>query len=508
MTSYEQRLSISLLHEQNEGCPLFQLPVELIFDILLLAVADARVDVSHERWHWLAVTHVCHRLREISLFSPMLWSTVQASHYRLDNLGSILQRSASSPLDLTLTIDRAFLDKCAHLIQLQLHRVRALKFGATSSDVVEEFYHKLAHTSAPLLEELDIESLAPLPPRLFNGHTPLLRTLSLYHTRDVDWHYPLFSYAHLEFFYGVEITFTPLSSGSDVFDMLTALAPSIKDIDLMYLVEPLPTRLTTTDPPSPFHQLTLPQLVSLCLYGDAIATSYVISHIIPTHPVELDLSVDISDACQLNTILSWITHLLRCGPQEIITSVDVTHQSLEQYLHFELGPTAISLATAIDAQDQVAALRIMDAAQVAVCKALPLQHVQSLSFEVCPSRTSTWIEAYGGMKQVEEVTLRGSFAYKLFYALLTQQEVLMPKLNTIIYGSLDFEESVYDDSEGLESYTNEDHTISDVIFRCMSFRKKSGVPVHRLELDRFCNASEEALGRLRDVVTEVYLARR
>lgn len=508
MTSYEQRLSLSLLQEQNDGVPIFRLPVELLLDILLLAISEAQVDRSNDRWQWLGVTRVCHRLREVVLSCPTLWSTVQTSHYHHEKLGLVLQRSGSSPLDLTIFIDREFLDKCRDLIRSELHRVRTIRFIGTDSDVVEEFYEHLSGTSAPLLELFDVFSSTRLPPRLFNDDTPLLHTLSLCDTPEVDWRYPIFGCGHLEVFCGVDITFKPLLTGSDVFDMLTALAPSIRILELMYLVEPLPTRHTTTDAPSPFNQLTLPHLDSLCLIGDAIATSYIISHIIPTHSLELDVSVDISNTSQLTTILTWITLLIG---NEAVTSIDITHQSINKYIHFELGPVPITVAAAIDVHGDTEALHMIDAAQVAICKALPFQHVQSLTFERCPFQTSCWVEAYGEMKEVEEVKLEGPFAYKLFYALMSdlgEGKVLMPKLSMIKYWGSNFEEMVHDDSEGVDTLTSEGQSIKDLVFHCMSFRKQTGVPIQRLDLHEFWSMSQETMGRLKDVVDEVYYIKR
>ncbi|KAI0313990.1 hypothetical protein OF83DRAFT_1175174 [Amylostereum chailletii] len=155
----EAECSIREYQEQrNDLSPLFKLPNEIIhqiFDTILDAEFPPLVPFAV--WppgrvpSWIPFTHVCRRLRRLSIEYPHLWS-------RIGNICGmwsylLLERSSPGPVDINVDVDhhQPFLA----LLPESLHRVRKLHLRGNAPNL--ESAIKLLHKAAPQLIEFDLD---------------------------------------------------------------------------------------------------------------------------------------------------------------------------------------------------------------------------------------------------------------------------------------------------------------------------------------------------------------
>ncbi|KAJ7767056.1 hypothetical protein DFH07DRAFT_1012114 [Mycena maculata] len=101
----EERLQ-HILH--STACPILTLPVEIIAHIFVDCLPDA-LSAPHQSFAPMLLAYVCQKWREISLQTPVLWSSFRAEFKYEANLNferlvqEWLRRSGTAPLNLALT---------------------------------------------------------------------------------------------------------------------------------------------------------------------------------------------------------------------------------------------------------------------------------------------------------------------------------------------------------------------------------------------------------------------
>lgn len=202
--SYQEKIR-ALRTRRNTLVLIAQLPPELLLMIFqfLQALHSHELYSSLNRRKWITLSHVCTHWRRVSLESPNLWSHIDIdSHTGSHNWVKLfLGRSRMTLLTLSAMITpishdlvRAPLTNMGRMRQLLLY---------PESEVGESLLDILETHQAPLLErfEMNYTLMADsnrLPDRLFAGHHPSLRKLSLVHC-NFSWNLPpLENLEHLE----------------------------------------------------------------------------------------------------------------------------------------------------------------------------------------------------------------------------------------------------------------------------------------------------------------------
>ncbi|KZV97987.1 hypothetical protein EXIGLDRAFT_729164 [Exidia glandulosa HHB12029] len=174
LISAQEGLSAAAYTWNCSYSPSYQLPDELLASCFeLLSFRDL-----------IAATHVTRQWRTVAHNFPRLWANIYVtaathdSKFRL--LGVLLQRSRSSPVDVSLqrpggSYDH-YLPELATLVAEHMDHVRSLHWD---SQYLEGLF---VNTSAPVLRTLDMfppQGDGMLPPDLFKGDAPNLRVLHL-----------------------------------------------------------------------------------------------------------------------------------------------------------------------------------------------------------------------------------------------------------------------------------------------------------------------------------------
>lgn len=210
MSATEQELSLAPLRQHNDDSIIFHLPVEIICEITLLVSYQFRSayhdffdettrksqesDLKPKSWNCFQAGHLCHRWRTIAIEFPLLWTEI---FFQLcdDAITELLLRSKDSPL-CAYTYILPGNPPCApstmRILQSELHRIHTIH-GTGLHSLSQEFFDTLSHTPAPILEYLRLYADSAFPPTLFNGHSPHLRTLVLFYSREIDCRSEIFS---------------------------------------------------------------------------------------------------------------------------------------------------------------------------------------------------------------------------------------------------------------------------------------------------------------------------
>ncbi|KAJ3522575.1 hypothetical protein NMY22_g11835 [Coprinellus aureogranulatus] len=235
---------------------------------------EARWHVPSVRWlHWLRVTHVCRRWRDVALNCPVLWSKVSFFHPALTDM--MLQRTRDGPIDIEFScaentsngLQAVFLKA---LSQAERLRTVELHVSRTSPITFSSILSRL-ETTTPNLETLVLNSygdaIKGYPVEFLGGLAPLLKKLKLNECPNHIWRTVPFGSRCL--------SDLDLSSPADcprpsLYDFSTALIQMSSSIRIMTLANNLPKDFT--DGPAPLQprpgRLTLPALSVLILSDD------------------------------------------------------------------------------------------------------------------------------------------------------------------------------------------------------------------------------------------------
>ncbi|KAF8481677.1 hypothetical protein DFH94DRAFT_825602, partial [Russula ochroleuca] len=177
----------ALKRYRNTFVPISRLPTEIlsiVFKFCLLAsldVLDSSLPIA-----LTAISHVCHRWRDISLNMPYLWSHVNFAKLTPAGTAEMLARAKMAPLHLEVKTSRWSVKKFEAIkgqVEAHINHTRRLSIMSTTQNLVQTF--RLLVSSAPSLEQFSIvnRSRSNLPPtipvNIFDGIAPKLINLRL-----------------------------------------------------------------------------------------------------------------------------------------------------------------------------------------------------------------------------------------------------------------------------------------------------------------------------------------
>ncbi|KAH9058276.1 hypothetical protein EDB87DRAFT_1626765 [Lactarius vividus] len=195
----------ALKRRRNALAPISSLPTEVIttiFSFLHIPITLSAFTPlicekpkRQERLAWLRAAHVSHQWRDIILNQPLLWSHVDFTIFSSAGVAEILSRAKKVPLHLQARIPRRHWDN-ARFSAFQKELQDCVPHICRLAISAEPFYlHKILKgliLPVPTLEFLSLSGEdndsagAVVPNTLFDGSTPRLSCLEIYHC-DINW---------------------------------------------------------------------------------------------------------------------------------------------------------------------------------------------------------------------------------------------------------------------------------------------------------------------------------
>ncbi|KAI0059580.1 hypothetical protein BV25DRAFT_1054039 [Artomyces pyxidatus] len=263
----------ALKKHRNTLSPISRLPPEILSRIFSHLAAPS----LNTPWMWQTVSHVCRRWREVAVFSPLLWTSIdfRSAAWTME----FLQRSQYAPLAVH-TGD--LLHRDINSVQWALHempRIRELSLSG-NTDTLERLEDHLLEES-PLLETLSLSATSHgrgfddcyiVPDGLLAGYAPRLRKLSLSMCR-VSPTLPIL--AGLTHFHAS----VPDPRGCFPVSDLLALLSMMPLLETLILEHAVPALETTGCTGSEEPVVTLNRLASLQLNDTMASCAYLLSHL-------------------------------------------------------------------------------------------------------------------------------------------------------------------------------------------------------------------------------------
>jgi hypothetical protein len=183
----------SMLTRRNALVPISLLPPEILARVFHLLVLEEPPFSARRNLGWIRVTHVCRHWREVALDDSSLWARIGGTPANKKWISEMLARARNAPLDIEFNGVARSSPEALLMIPLHLSRTRQFRFHSLStlhSDSVREIFS----WEAPALEHFEFSVTAYYPftfrdlgvNMLFKGHTPRLRTFSLFRV-DIPW---------------------------------------------------------------------------------------------------------------------------------------------------------------------------------------------------------------------------------------------------------------------------------------------------------------------------------
>ncbi|KAF9652349.1 hypothetical protein BDM02DRAFT_3266414 [Thelephora ganbajun] len=281
----------SLKSRRNSLCSVSRLPPEVLSDVFLVLAEQLQAqDRFRVDFKWISVTHVCHLWRHVALQHGRLWGKIDMISQ--DRTRAFVDRSKGAPL----AVRQSFIGSLAELPTTftdPSYRYRELHLRAKEGQLGPNVLQVLnSPIHAPVLESLVLEVSDnypeyTLPPTVFDYKAPVLTRLQLQNVR-MEWPTSVFpSLTHLSIHHSGN-TNSPRPSVSQV---LTALK-NMPRLEYLHLVDqtifeqPLPLN---NAPVEEFPSIPLPHLATLQLFGTAYDCTTIVSHIIPSSFVDLEI---------------------------------------------------------------------------------------------------------------------------------------------------------------------------------------------------------------------------
>ena len=174
-------------YRRNALAPISRLPPETLAEIFSLLSFSADDSESVPYLAWIHVTHVCHRWREIAIYSPYLWGHINFTEVTLPGLTEILARAKMSPLhfeadDIT-PLNEARFNAFGRQLEAHISHTRHLSISGEFQTVLERLV-----SPAPALVSLSLRKRSDpytlpqrnIPGSLFSGTAPMLTRLELF----------------------------------------------------------------------------------------------------------------------------------------------------------------------------------------------------------------------------------------------------------------------------------------------------------------------------------------
>ena len=186
-----QQVTQELRYRRNALVPISCLPPETLVEIFSLLPF---LDVSKYDPHLarIRLTHVCHRWREVALYSPYLWNHINFTTLTRAGITEILARAKMSPLHFEGEITHWNKARLRRQLEAHISHTRHLTISGEFQTMLERLV-----SPAPALVSLSLtthssymSSQCIIPDSLFNGTAPKLTRLELLGC-SIRWQSPL-----------------------------------------------------------------------------------------------------------------------------------------------------------------------------------------------------------------------------------------------------------------------------------------------------------------------------
>ncbi|PIL24874.1 hypothetical protein GSI_12761 [Ganoderma sinense ZZ0214-1] len=522
---------LTLKTRLNSFIHINQLPSEILARILV-AHAEDHYRSATGRWdksvftspRWIKLAHVCRHWRDVALDTPRFWSFVYVR--RPKTFHALLPLSKSAPLHIDLTLDPSIWSgaeawkSATDLIGKQSHRLRELRFAATSNQV-KMLAEKMGHSSMGWLEKLVLshsnskatdaggsEPLQFLQPT--TGRTPHLRHLEIRHLL-VTWTDPVFCPTLTTLTVVAPKSSrnpaTPIGTFEQFLDALRAMAPSLVDLKLE---ECMPRLLSTAEHSTSTRAIPLTSLQHLTIsdtMGDCIR---LLDHLCVNPTTTLNIfAIGVTETPRLVEILS--AHVSRSTPllalqiifpQPTSSFVDITCHCNADLSLFR-GRPAINLLLRTSPSDEA-----REQPLTAVLKASKtlFSRVQTLHLTAQNGLDVSWKRLFPRLYSVETLSISGDPGKGFFKALCNVRRVQkgqvwatfvpLRRLRKLDLDDVRFRNSLWGYERGAGEFF--DQLRDWAILRC-----NYGVPLERLNIweCKYMDATDVTL--LKQIIVEV-----
>lgn len=298
----------SLKSRRNSLCPISRLPPEVLSEVFLVFAEQLQAQNRFKvDFKWITIACVCRLWRAIALQHGRLWGRIDTT--REDRTKAFVGRSKGAPL----AIRDSFTGTIAELpfASINPYRYRELHLRAKEGQLGPNVLQVLnSPIHAPVLESLVLEVSDnypeyTLPPTVFDYKAPSLTRLQLNNVR-LDWPTALFpSLTHLSVHHSGN-TDSPRPSVSQV---LTTLK-NMPRLEYLHLVDQ-----TIFEQPPPFQNtsveelppVSFPRLATLQLFGTTYDCTTLLSHIIPSSFVDLEIHcTGVENMSEIQTVMDFV----------------------------------------------------------------------------------------------------------------------------------------------------------------------------------------------------------
>ena len=406
---------------------------------------------------WLVVAKVCRRWRNIALWTPQLYTFIDACNIYITR--TFLSRSCNIPIDVYMQSDSSSTNTIhGTLAEIKPHfsRVRELQCRARYQCLLALALH-LDSLSAPMLESLHLEQTTirrlfnsndAVVIEIFNGHTPALRRIYLAYV-SILWSSPIFTgltELHLlhqqPFISPSMITFLKVLENCPLLEVLTLVraGPTLGADFLEY--------------PPPLRVVELARLRQIYLQlNRPIDTQYVLAHL------DIPPTAIITICCQLDSdqdfsaVLPWDCSSLR-GISQVrhlrVFVEDVQSITLTGFTHSSAPVLIMSLF--VGESEGMLKPRLFFSQ---LHRFFPLSHLEDLQLVDCAARVSKekYVEVLSKLPSLTHLTASEKWParQRQILSALTMpplgnnEGVVCPSLKVLRFSGLDSKQEVVDD---------------------------------------------------------------
>ena len=406
---------------------------------------------------WLAVAKVCRRWRNIALWTPKLYSFIDARNIAITR--TFLSRSCNIPVEVYMQSDASSTNIHGAMAEIEPHfsRVRGVQCQARYQSMLALTLH-VGSLPAPMLESLHLEQTtirrmlalneAVVIPEIFNGHTPALRRLYLAHV-SIPWTSPIFSgltELHLL------LQHSSTSPSIDTFLRALENCPLLETLTLVRAGPSLDADLE--EYPTPLRVVELPRLREIYLQlSRPIDTQYVVAHlIVPSTAI-------VTIYCQLDSNQDFSAVLPRdCGGLRGLSHVrrlrmyveDVQSITLSGYTQSSAAVLVLSLF--IGESEGMLKPRLFFSQ---LGRFFPLSHLEDLEVVNCAAQVSKdkFVEVLSNLPSLTHLTASEKWPARQRQILCAltmpplgnDEGVVCPSLKVLRFSGLDVKQEVVDD---------------------------------------------------------------